>query len=142
MFDEQQKDEEVLSIYNSLDTHLKAVVSWAKQQSIGIEEMFADCYSSDIEYFLKYKEQIKEALAKALAKQNVKLATGSKRSSKLEEVLASLEIKLPSNMEFTEALKVVDNQAVHERSFGYLNKPLPPAKGFVPTKSKKSKYSY
>jgi hypothetical protein len=101
--------------------------------------MFADCYSSDIEYFLKYKKQIKEALAKALVKQKVKLATGSERSSKLEEILASLEIKLPSNMEFAEAVKVLDNQAVHERSFGYLNEPLQPAKGFVPTKSKKSK---
>lgn len=125
--------------HNPLAPHLVRVVSWAKQQGIGVEEVQEDSYSSDIEYFLKYKEQIREALSKALVEENVKANLAGKGNTKLTEVLASDEIVLPSNMEFTEALEVLDNQAVHEGSFGYLNEPLPPAKGFVPTKSKKSK---
>lgn len=145
MLDEQQelrnasalsKHKELMSGYSPLAGHLEAVVSWAKQQGIGLEGAFGDSFASSAEYFLKYKEQIREALAKALADQNAKTAPGSTTSTKLEELLASGEIVLPSNIEFTEALRVLENQAVHEGSFGYLNDQLPPAKGFVPTKSK------
>ena len=146
MLDEQQelknasalsKDEELLSNYNPITPHLEAVVSWAKQQGIGKEEV--DSFLNDAEYFLRYKEQIREALAKALTEQNVTANVACKGNTKLEELLTSGQIVLPSNMEFTEALRVLDNQAVHEGRFGYLDAPLPPAKGFVPTKSKKSK---
>lgn len=147
MLDEQQelrnasalpKHKELMSGYSSLADHLEAVVSWAKQQGIGLDEAFGDSFASSKEYFFKYKEQIREALAKALADQNAKTATSSTTRTKLEELLASGEIVLPSNIEFTEALQVLENQAVHEGSFGYLNEQLPPAKGFVPTKSKKN----
>ena len=127
------------SYHTKVANHLVAVVCWAKQQGIGAEEMFADTFASDAEYFLKHKEQIREALAKALLEENVKANLAGKGNTKLEELLASGEIVLPSNMEFTEALQVLDNQAVLEGRFGYLDAPLPPAKGFVPTKSKKSK---
>ncbi len=67
--------------------------------------------------------------------QNTKLEPNS-TNTKLEDLLTSGEIVLPANMEFTEALQVLHSQAIYEASFGYLNEPLPPAKGFVVTKSK------
>lgn len=146
MLDEQQelrnasalsKDKELMPGQSPLANHLEAVVSWAKQQGIGLERAFGDSLASSAEYFLEYKEQIRKALAKALADQNAKAAPASTPNTKLEELLASGEIVLPSNMEFTEALQALDNQAVHEGRFGYLNAPRPPAKGFVPTKLKR-----
>lgn len=145
MLDEQQelRNASALSkdgdITNHITPHLEAVVSWAKQQGIGLEGAFGDSFASSAEYYLKYKEQIREALDKALADQNAKAALVSTTNTKLEELLTSGEIVLPSNMEFTEALQALDNQAVHEGSFGYLNAPRPPAKGFVPTKLKRRK---
>ena len=149
MLDEQQelrnasvisKDGE-MTHYTSAEDYLEALGSYHTKVAnhLVAEEMFADTFASDAEYFLKHKEQIREALAKALIEENVKANLAGKGNTKLEELLASGEIVLPSNMEFTEALRVLDNQAVHKGRFGYLDAPLPPAKGFVPTKSKKSK---